>query len=222
MTTTEPVRLTRFSHGAGCACKLSPDDLRTVLGLVQGLEPAADPHLLVGMDTGALQATIQQILPNERGVKVSAAFDSVVLSGTVSDSEALVRITDLANAYVRGTEGAGGGQNGSAASRNARIVNMLEVGAPLGLKRVLQAAEHLLVLVEADDRAAGAGELGRGPAPARQFDHADVARVQVVNAAPRVEVQVHQLAELPVVAPQQTLAPLAGEVGDQVDGVDDA
>jgi selenide,water dikinase len=51
VTTTEPVRLTRFSHGAGCACKLSPDDLRTVLGLVQGLEPAGDPHLLVGMDT---------------------------------------------------------------------------------------------------------------------------------------------------------------------------
>jgi selenide, water dikinase len=51
VTTTEPVRLTRFSHGAGCACKLSPDDLRTVLGLVRGLEPAADPHLLVGMDT---------------------------------------------------------------------------------------------------------------------------------------------------------------------------
>jgi selenide,water dikinase len=51
VTTTEPVRLTRFSHGAGCACKLSPDDLRTVLGLVHGLEPAADPHLLVGMDT---------------------------------------------------------------------------------------------------------------------------------------------------------------------------
>jgi selenide,water dikinase len=51
VTTTEPVRLTRFSHGAGCACKLSPDDLHTVLGLVQGLEPAADPNLLVGMDT---------------------------------------------------------------------------------------------------------------------------------------------------------------------------
>jgi selenide, water dikinase len=55
MTTTEPVRLTRFSHGAGCACKLSPADLRTVLGLVRGLDgltgPAADPDLLVGLDT---------------------------------------------------------------------------------------------------------------------------------------------------------------------------
>ncbi|MGZ6929102.1 MAG: selenide, water dikinase SelD [Acidimicrobiia bacterium] len=46
-----PVRLTRFSHGAGCACKLSPADLRTVLGLVRGFEPAADPDLLVGFDT---------------------------------------------------------------------------------------------------------------------------------------------------------------------------
>jgi selenide, water dikinase len=46
-----PVRLTSFSHGAGCACKLSPDDLRTVLGLVRGLEAAPDPNLLVGFDT---------------------------------------------------------------------------------------------------------------------------------------------------------------------------
>jgi selenide,water dikinase len=46
-----PIRLTSFSHGAGCACKLSPDDLRTVLGLVRGFQPAADPNLLVGFDT---------------------------------------------------------------------------------------------------------------------------------------------------------------------------
>jgi selenide,water dikinase len=47
-----PVRLTAFSHGAGCACKLSPADLRTVLGLVRGLDDApADPDLLVGLDT---------------------------------------------------------------------------------------------------------------------------------------------------------------------------
>jgi len=48
---TDTIRLTRFSHGAGCACKLSPDDLRTVLGLVRGLEAASDPNLLVGLDT---------------------------------------------------------------------------------------------------------------------------------------------------------------------------
>src|SRR4051812_5656260 len=49
----EDVRLTSFSHGAGCACKLSPADLRTVLGLVRGFDRAAtsDPNLLVGFDT---------------------------------------------------------------------------------------------------------------------------------------------------------------------------
>jgi selenide,water dikinase len=44
------VRLTRFSHGAGCGCKLSPTDLRTVLGLVRAT-PAVDPDLIVGFDT---------------------------------------------------------------------------------------------------------------------------------------------------------------------------
>jgi selenide, water dikinase len=55
VTRTEPIRLTRFSHGAGCACKLSPADLRTVLDLVRGLDAAAgaaaDSELLVGLDT---------------------------------------------------------------------------------------------------------------------------------------------------------------------------
>ncbi len=44
-------RLTEYSHGAGCACKLSPADLRTVLGLVRGLDSPGDPDLLVGFDT---------------------------------------------------------------------------------------------------------------------------------------------------------------------------
>jgi selenide,water dikinase len=50
-TAAEPIRLTRFSHGAGCACKLSPADLRAVLGLVRGLDPSPDTDLLVGFDT---------------------------------------------------------------------------------------------------------------------------------------------------------------------------
>jgi selenide,water dikinase len=50
MTIAEPLRLTRFSHGAGCGCKLSPDDLRTVLGMVRAA-PATHPDLLVGFET---------------------------------------------------------------------------------------------------------------------------------------------------------------------------
>ncbi|MFP5070079.1 selenide, water dikinase SelD [Pseudonocardia nantongensis] len=42
-------RLTEFSHGAGCGCKLGPAALREVLA---GVTPPAHPDLLVGNDTG--------------------------------------------------------------------------------------------------------------------------------------------------------------------------
>jgi selenide,water dikinase len=72
VTQTEPVRLTAFSHGAGCACKLSPDDLRTVLGLVRGFEPAADPNLLVGFDTSDDAAVYQ--LRDDLAIVVTTDF----------------------------------------------------------------------------------------------------------------------------------------------------
>lgn len=44
----EGVKLTSLSHGAGCACKLSPADLHP---LVEGLPRSSDPDLLVGVET---------------------------------------------------------------------------------------------------------------------------------------------------------------------------
>ena len=41
-----PVRLTRFSHGAGCGCKIAPAVLETILKSELGTFP--DPRLLVG------------------------------------------------------------------------------------------------------------------------------------------------------------------------------
>jgi pilus assembly protein CpaC len=61
--------------------------------------------VVVGMDTTALQSVLGQLMPAEKDIKVSSAFDSIVLSGTVSDSEALVRVTDLAKRLVRGGDG---------------------------------------------------------------------------------------------------------------------
>lgn len=46
----EQVRLTKFSHGAGCACKLGPRDLTTVLGLLGDVP--LPPEVLVSGDTG--------------------------------------------------------------------------------------------------------------------------------------------------------------------------
>ncbi|MBL0126896.1 MAG: selenide, water dikinase SelD [Flavobacteriales bacterium] len=45
-TTQDPIRLTQFSHGAGCGCKIAPAVLDTILHGELGVLP--DPRLLVG------------------------------------------------------------------------------------------------------------------------------------------------------------------------------
>jgi len=89
--------------------------------------------VVVGMDTTALKSVLATLLPTEKGITVTPAFDSVVLSGVVTDSDALTRVTDLANAYVRGSDTSG--------KRNQRLVNMLEVGAPQQVMLEVKVAE---------------------------------------------------------------------------------
>ncbi|TDG35234.1 selenide, water dikinase SelD [Pedobacter changchengzhani] len=45
----EPIKLTSFSHGAGCGCKISPKVLTTILASTS--PKIEDPRLLVGNDT---------------------------------------------------------------------------------------------------------------------------------------------------------------------------
>ena len=45
MNKVAPLRLTEYSHGAGCACKLSPVELGLVLGALPLID---DPNVLVG------------------------------------------------------------------------------------------------------------------------------------------------------------------------------
>jgi pilus assembly protein CpaC len=101
--------------------------------------------VVVNMDTTALQTVIGQLLPNETGVRVSAAFDSVVLTGTVSDAGAVIRVMDLANAFVRG---AGGGTGASVVGANPRIVNMLSTGAPQQVMLEVKVAEVSKALLD--------------------------------------------------------------------------
>ncbi|HSI58040.1 MAG TPA: type II and III secretion system protein family protein [Ideonella sp.] len=96
--------------------------------------------VVVGMDTTALQAVITLLLPTEKEIRITPAFDSIVLSGMVSDSEAMSRVIDLANAYVRGQDGGG--------SRNQRVVNMLEVAAPQQVMLEVKVAEISKALLD--------------------------------------------------------------------------
>jgi len=63
-------RLTSFSHGAGCGCKLGPDDLRTVLGGVTLPQVSAD--VLVAADTGDDAAVYR--LPSGEGLIATLDF----------------------------------------------------------------------------------------------------------------------------------------------------
>lgn len=47
----EQARLTSFSHGAGCACKLGPADLAAVLGPLFTHPAVSHPNLMVGIGT---------------------------------------------------------------------------------------------------------------------------------------------------------------------------
>lgn len=87
----------------------------------------------VAMDVTSVQGAFATLLPNEKGIKVSSAYDSLVLTGTVSDATKVDRAVEIASAYVRD----GGGQTG----RNLRVLNMLQVGAPQQVMLEVKVAE---------------------------------------------------------------------------------
>ena len=133
--------------------------------IVQGRSGACSViDLAVTMDVGALQATLAALMPDEKDIRVSAAADTLVLSGTVADAMAMERVLQLAAAYVRRPAQAlherkdepaapiaalplamAGSMGGAAASAgggaSARIVNLLNVAAPQQVMLEVKIAE---------------------------------------------------------------------------------
>jgi selenide, water dikinase len=70
MSASTERRLTSFSHGAGCGCKLGPDELRSVIGSLH--LPDLPPEVLVGIDTGD-DATVWRI-DDERAIVATLDF----------------------------------------------------------------------------------------------------------------------------------------------------
>ncbi|MFN3789642.1 type II and III secretion system protein family protein [Massilia sp.] len=125
--------------------------------------------IVVSMDPAALQATLAAAMPEEKDIRVLAAADSLVLTGTVSDAGAITRAVELASAYVRrplrqlpsadkanDTDGViplandnGGGTNtGSGSGAATRVVNLLNVGAPQQVQLEVKVAEVSKTLLE--------------------------------------------------------------------------
>lgn len=103
--------------------------------------------LSVGVDTVALEATFKELLPNETGIKVTSAADSLVLQGTVSDALAADQAIDIASAYVRRVSG-GAQMQGTRAAVQDQIINMLSIAAPQQVMLEVKAAEISKALLD--------------------------------------------------------------------------
>lgn len=130
-------------------------DLGSTNMIIQGKSGACSAiDVVVSMDPGALQATLGELMPDEKDIKVTAAADTLVMSGTVADATAVSRAVELANAFVRrpaaalhnvlpgeGKQGAGGAPGGGGQASQARVVNLLSVSAPQQVMLEVKVAE---------------------------------------------------------------------------------
>jgi pilus assembly protein CpaC len=134
-------------------------DVGTTNMIVQGRSGLCSVlDITVSMDPGALQATLAAVMPEEKEIRVLAAADSLVLTGTVSDASAVARAAELATAYVRrplrplGAVQKDLAPNGTGtASENAggpRLVNLLSVAAPQQVQLEVKVAEVSKSLLE--------------------------------------------------------------------------
>jgi pilus assembly protein CpaC len=119
--------------------------------------------IVVTMDTAAFEATLAAVLPGEKNIRVTAAADSLVLTGEVADAATLAQVGELAAAFVRRplqplnavgkadpAPPADSKQQstGSAGNPALRVVNLLNVSAPQQVMLEVKIAEVSKTLLE--------------------------------------------------------------------------
>ena len=133
-------------------------DVGTTNMIIQGKSGACSVvDVTVAMDPAALRATLAAVLPDEKDIVVTAAADTIVLSGSVLDATAVVRAGELAAAYVRRPvralqavkeEGQATAPAAPAAGAGVRVVNMLGVSAPQQVLLEVKIAEVSKTLLQ--------------------------------------------------------------------------
>jgi selenide, water dikinase len=89
-------RLTQYAHGGGCACKIPPGELESV---VAGLTGIADPNLLVGLDDGDDAAVLR--ISADRAVISTADFFTPVVDDAY-DWGRIAAANALSDVYAMG------------------------------------------------------------------------------------------------------------------------
>lgn len=142
-------------------------DIGTSNMIVQGRSGVCNVvEVVVGIDPGALQASLAALMPEQKHIVVTGAGDTLVLSGTASDTQAAARALELAQAFVRrparalsgGGEkegatattaaGAGAGTSSGTGAGQARVINFLNVGAPQQVMLEVKIAEVSKTLLD--------------------------------------------------------------------------
>ncbi|WP_321861380.1 type II and III secretion system protein family protein [Burkholderia cenocepacia] len=147
----EPVRNRTIGNPAVAqATMVSPQTLY-ILGLavgttnmiVQGKSGACRViDVAVGADAGGLQASLLQLMPNERDIHVSTAAGTIVLAGTVSSSQAAQQAVQIAHAY-----GDSGGDAAAGGKQGGGVLNMLNVTSPQQVMLEVKVAEVSKTLI---------------------------------------------------------------------------
>lgn len=132
-------------------------DIGTTNMIVQGRSGSCSViDVVVGADPAGLQQTLAELMPEETGVQVKAAGDSLVLTGTVTDAGKAQRIVELAQAYTQRASPAVpvAGARGAAAApaaggeKSERIINMMHIAAPQQVMLEVKVAEVDKTLID--------------------------------------------------------------------------
>jgi selenide,water dikinase len=94
---TGTVRLTQYSHGAGCGCKISPQVLSQILQRISRQKP--DPSLLVGYDTRD-DAAVYAIDDNNAIISTTDFFMPIV--DDAFDFGAIASVNAISDVYAMG------------------------------------------------------------------------------------------------------------------------
>jgi selenide,water dikinase len=96
---SDPIRLTQYSHGAGCGCKIAPSVLNRILDQVP--RQIRDPSLLVGYDSRD-DAAVYQIDENQAVVSTTDFFMPIV--DDPFDFGGIASVNALSDIYAMGAK----------------------------------------------------------------------------------------------------------------------
>ncbi len=118
-------RLTAFSHGAGCACKLGPDELAEIVGPLADHPAYSSPNLVVGIGT-ADDAGVWQLDSNQRLVQTIDFFTPIVDDpfdwGRIAAANALSDIYAMGGSPITALQIVAWPRNGLAFSTLAEVL----------------------------------------------------------------------------------------------------